>query len=447
MRLSQSPSVRNLMKWAGISAALALPMLALLLLAGRPAAAQEKELKVAYMKHPIQDASAEMLEKWGQANGVKIVKIATAYEVFFEKVSASLTSGSDQYDLIWHNDDWGQNWAKWLVTTDDVPNMKVVDRFPVDKIFANADGKDTVVPMVHTVGTFFYRTDLLKESEFPKTWKELVTVSQRLQKEGKVKWGIVGGMKYPHTWFSLLWSMWSDGCDILKPFNERDNKVLAANGWKTGMADPCMQDVAEFWWDAINTYKITPPGAVTYSRTDANAIFEAGDAAITMADSTFYGEFMDPEKSKVAGKVSFGAFPIGPRGKRHVAWNDIWGWAIPKGVPPERQKLAKQALNAMLADTAGQVAMWKATGGPPPNVKVQEMLRKTDPVFKRLASVTLDNVDRKGGFHSAYYFPEWGRVHKEFSDAMIEAISGKREDIPKVLKEADARVHKAAIGG
>jgi len=405
----------------------------------------QRTLKVAYMKHPIQDASFEMLEKWGKANNVTIVRIATAYEVFFEKVTQTLTSGGDQYDLVWHNDDWGQNWQKWLEPTDDIPNMKDVDRWPVAVIFANDDGKDTVVPMVHTLGTFFYRTDLIKPSELPKTWRELVTLSQRLQKSGKVKWGFVGGMKYPHTWFTLLWSMWSNNCDILKPFDERDNKKLAAAGWESGMKERCNQDVAEFWWDAINVHKITPPGAVTYSRTDANAIFQAGDAAITMADSTFYGDFNDPAKSKVAGKVSFASWPVGPKGKSPRAWNEIWGWAIPKG--SKNKALAKQALNAMLADTEGQIAMWKATGGPPPSLKVQAQLRKQDPLFGVLMAATIDRVDRKGDFHSAYYFPEWGRVHKEYSDIMIEAISGKREDIPKVLQGGHDRIHKAATGG
>ena len=58
--------------------------------------------------------------------------------------------------------------------------------------------------MAHTVGTFFYRSDIVKPEEVPKTFDELVTVSQRLQKEGKAKWGYVGGMTMNNTWFSLV---------------------------------------------------------------------------------------------------------------------------------------------------------------------------------------------------------------------------------------------------
>src|SRR5260370_33581748 len=62
-------------------------------------------------------------------------------------------------------------------------------------------------------------------------------------------------------------------------------------------------------------------------------------------------------------------FPYGPRRKQPISWDDIWGWAIPKAVSPEHQKLAKQLLGAMLTDTDGQIGMWDATGGPPPSGK------------------------------------------------------------------------------
>ena len=78
--------------------------------------AQDRELKVGYMKNPIQDASLEMMEKWAKTQGVKLTPVPMAYSVFMEKVTSTLTSGADQFDVIWHNDDWGQLWKKWLET-------------------------------------------------------------------------------------------------------------------------------------------------------------------------------------------------------------------------------------------------------------------------------------------------------------------------------------------
>ena len=75
------------------------------------ATAQDKELRVGYQPNPIQDTSIAMMEKWGAKNGVKITKVPNSYGVYVEKMTASLTSSSDQYDVIWHNDDWGQLWV------------------------------------------------------------------------------------------------------------------------------------------------------------------------------------------------------------------------------------------------------------------------------------------------------------------------------------------------
>ena len=113
------------------------------------------------MKNPIQDASLDIMEKWAKANNVKLTRIPMAYSVFMEKVTATLTSGADQFDMIWHNDDWGQLWKKWLETTDDVKGIENADQWPL-LAFWNDDKKLTTVPMAHTVGTFFYRKDLVQ---------------------------------------------------------------------------------------------------------------------------------------------------------------------------------------------------------------------------------------------------------------------------------------------
>ena len=56
------------------------------------AQAQEREIKVGYMKNPIQDASLDIMEKWAKANNVKLTRVPMAYSVFMEKVTATLTS-------------------------------------------------------------------------------------------------------------------------------------------------------------------------------------------------------------------------------------------------------------------------------------------------------------------------------------------------------------------
>ena len=108
--------------------------LGMLTLDQRVAEAQEREIKVGYMKNPIQDASLDMMEKWANANNVKLTRVPMAYSVFMEKVTTTLTSGNDQFDIIWHNDDWGQLWKKWVETTDDIEGPLVHIFHPLDVV-------------------------------------------------------------------------------------------------------------------------------------------------------------------------------------------------------------------------------------------------------------------------------------------------------------------------
>jgi hypothetical protein len=103
------------------------------------ALAQAKELRIGYMRHPIQEANIAMMEKWAEANGVTLTKIPMAYNLFMERVTANLTSGTDQFDIIWHNDDWGQLWIDWVEPMDDVPGIETVDQWPL-LAFYDAEG-------------------------------------------------------------------------------------------------------------------------------------------------------------------------------------------------------------------------------------------------------------------------------------------------------------------
>src|SRR6478609_1171303 len=380
------------------------------------AAAQVKELRIGYQPSPIQDASIAMFEAWGAKNGVKIVKVPNSYGVYVEKMTASLTSNSDQYDVIWHNDDWGQTWAHLLEPTDDVEANKFAEKWGMSPIvFGNAQGQNTVVPMGQTFSVFFYRSDLVKPEDVPKTLAELVTASKKLQADGKVKFGYVGGMSMNNSWFSWFWSMWGNNCDVLLPPYESDNEKLAAAGWKSGMP--------------------------AYDRNEAYAVFMSGDAAFTVADSLWWGTFNDPAKSKIAGKVAATRFPLGPNRARQFAWDDIWGWAIPKSIAPERKKAAKEMLEAMMVDKEGQKKLFKATGAPPPNTEFWAELAAEDSFMKLLKESVLDSPDKVRG---AYYFPQWPAVHKAFNDTVTRAVTGKREDIAKVLAEGAPLVSKAA---
>jgi len=146
------------------------------------ATAQDKELRVGYQpksdSRRIDCDDGEMgRQEWGQDHqDPRTPTVSTS-----RKMTASLTSSSDSIRRpSGNNDDWGQLWAHLLEPTDDVEGLKYADKWGMDGIiFNNAQGQNTVVPMGQTFGVFYYRTDLVSESELPKTWDDLVKISKK----------------------------------------------------------------------------------------------------------------------------------------------------------------------------------------------------------------------------------------------------------------------------
>ena len=53
--------------------------------------------------------------------------------------------------------------------------------------------------------------------------------------------------------------------------------------------------------------------------------------------------------------------------------------------------------------------------------------------------------DHVSTFHAAYYTEKWPAIHRAYSDVMVGALRGKREDIPKALEAGMGPVHDAAV--
>jgi ABC-type glycerol-3-phosphate transport system substrate-binding protein len=104
------------------------------------------------MPHPIHENSLKWMKQWAAQHNVTLTLVPVSYEVYVEKMTANLTSRGGQYDIIWHNDDWGQLWGRYLEPVDDVAAIKKMSRFILEPPFI-WEGKDTGVPFVETVGT------------------------------------------------------------------------------------------------------------------------------------------------------------------------------------------------------------------------------------------------------------------------------------------------------
>ncbi|MCK4419946.1 extracellular solute-binding protein [Candidatus Aerophobetes bacterium] len=398
------------------------------------AGAQPKiKLTVAYAPHPCHKQQVEWIQKWVKTQpNVELELAQLSYEVYFPKVSAAIQSPRCEYDVVWHNDDWGQAWINWMEPVDDVQNFEMIQPYQYENIFTKPEAnmlRSTAVPFIGTDAGMFYRKDLIPVP--PKTWEEMQVLSIALQGAGKVKWGYVSGMKYPHDYKTFLAFMWANLGDIFWPPFERDRRVLAAYGWTPMVTNVRVMEMVEFWWDQIHKYKTCPPDNIGYSRTTSHAMFMAGDVAMHGADALVYGDLNDPAKSKVAGNVGLAPFPYGPHGKGGMSWDVPWAWAIPKNIPEENKKAAKKALGYILTDEV-QIDLWKTTGGLPVTASARDKLMATDPLFQEFAEATFKAPVL---VQSALYFPGWPEVHTLFADYVTKALMGTREDIKKNMEK------------
>ena len=402
-----------------------------------PALAKIK-LRVSFMPFPVHNQQVDWMKKWADTRpDVELITVPLSYDVYYPKVSNSLRASKGEFDIVWHNDDWGAAWMNFLEYVDDVNNFDDINPYLWKFCFRDKNGRSTAVPFVSTSAGLFYRKDLIPE--LPKTWKELQDLSIKLQKEGKTKWGYVTGMKFPHAYYSFLAFMWANLGDIVYPPFVRDYDMLEMFGWQPDVNDIRVIEMLEFWWDQIHRYKTVPPDNISYSRTAALAIFQAGDAAMTGQDAHLYGDMNDPAKSKVAGKVGVAPFPSGPRGNGGLSWDVPWAWGIPKNVPPENKKAAKELLGYLLTEEI-QVDLWKKTGGIPVAGVARRSLSKDDPIFAQFAKATFESPVL---VLPAHYYPKWPKIHSIFTDYCIKAMMGKRDDIRKVMEQCSEEIIKA----
>ena len=114
---------------------------------GPPLAAGK--LSIAYMPHPIHEQQMKWMKKWGEMKGVEIKPTPISYEVYVEKLTASFLAKSQEYDIIWHNDDWGQLWGAFMEPVEDLKILSAMDRkVLVDPamLWKQPDGKRAPLP-------------------------------------------------------------------------------------------------------------------------------------------------------------------------------------------------------------------------------------------------------------------------------------------------------------
>jgi multiple sugar transport system substrate-binding protein len=199
----------------------------------------------------------------------------------------------------------------------------------------------------------------------------------------------------------------------------------------------------QWYVDALTAY--APPAVRNWNWPDIADAFSQGTVATYLDAHSSAAVLMNPEKSKVIGKVGFARWPRGPSGKRVTS---IWNWGFPiNAALSEKQKKATWLFIqwASSAETQARTS-WKFAG-PAKRSGVNRVSAWKSADFSHAVSsagpgfiaAALQSLEQDTDVEWRPRVPQWPAVGETMATAIQSALVGQKK--PKeALDEAQARI-------
>lgn len=179
-------------------------------------------------------------------------------------------------------------------------------------------GQIYAAPFFMDEGFLYYRKDLLAEKHLPvpKTWEQVQSESQTLQRAGLVKYGFVWqGASYEGL--TCNWTEFS---------SDAGAKILNSSGTKATINSPASMKALTFMRGLV-TSGVSPSAVSTFQEPQAMSTFDAGQAAFLRNWDYAYSNANNPSDSKVVGKVGV-APPPTFAGQPYPGYSVVGGWNL-----------------------------------------------------------------------------------------------------------------------
>lgn len=268
-------------------------------------AAQNVTLKVLMSAGWTEDA-IDAIRPQLEEKGIELDVEAYDNTTYEGKQRLTATSKGGEYDLIFLPGNMVNVFAnaEALVPLNDVvKEMGFSDDDYYDSVreFTKIDGSWWAIPYSAECMVYYYRTDLIKEEQVPKTIDEMYTLGQNLTN------GDMYGLAIPAASGEAacsMWSyfLWSYGGEY---FDEE---------WNPTLNTPEAVEAAEMF--AKINQDCAPAGITTWQDEETIAAFQSGQIASMVIWPGYWSMVSDPEQCKVADKVAVAPVPEGPDGAR-----------------------------------------------------------------------------------------------------------------------------------
>ncbi|MBD2775488.1 ABC transporter substrate-binding protein [Iningainema tapete] len=253
---------------------------------------------------------------------INIIEGPNATNLLEDLYTSAFILGDSPYDLVNMDVIWLPKFAAagWLLDLSDRITPQELTAFShIDVEGGRYEGKLYRIPVRSDVGVFYYRTDLLKEAQLPppKTFTDLLKMSQTLQKQGKANWGYIWqGRQYEGLVAMFV--------EVLEGFG---GFWVNPQTLEVGLDQSETLKAIAFLKDTISR-GVSPAGVTTYQEEETRRIFQSGQAAFLRSWPYLWPLANQPD-SPINGKIAIQPM-VGSNGKPGGACLGGWGLGIAK---------------------------------------------------------------------------------------------------------------------
>ena len=300
---------------------------------------QGKSIKLLLNKHPYADAMIADIDSFKTLTGMNVTYDIFPEDVYFDKVTAALSSKSDQYDALmtgaymtwtYGPAGWVEDLKPWIADASKTnPNYKWDDVLPGLRAstawngvpgaeLGSADAKQWCIPWGYELNSISYNRRMYDKLGMkpPNNMNELIEGAAKFQKDAGGPYGI--GVRGSRSWATIHPGFLSAYTNFgQRDFTVTDGKLKAAMNTKESKAFHAqwvkmIQDSGPKNWSTYTWYQVG---------TDLGA-----GASGMIYDADILGYFMNGGDNKEAHNLGYHAFAPNPAAKAPTP--NVWIWSL-----------------------------------------------------------------------------------------------------------------------
>lgn len=299
-----------------------------------------KTVKLLLNKHPYTDAMIADLDNFKEMTGMDVKYDVFPEDVYFDKVTAALSSGSTEYDafmsgayMTWTYGPagWIEDLNQWIKDPEKTNPMYAFDDFLPGVIkscawngvpggaLGSADAKQWAIPLAYEQNNLTYNKRIFDANglKVPTNIDELLDTAKAAKAVMNGGYGI--GVRGSRSWATIHPGFLSGYSN----FDQKDLNVSADGKLSAAMNTDVSKEYHKKWVQMIQDSGA--PDWSTHTWYQVGTDVGAGKSAM-MFDADILGYFMNGPGNAEAGNLAFAGFAANPAAKAPTP--NIWIWAM-----------------------------------------------------------------------------------------------------------------------